>query len=282
MNFGCKPFYDLCINYECFERNHNETMELLLEYGYNTIAVNRTVNIDEVADEHKKKKKGEQKRIDDIIPFPKQIVQDEKYSGLKILSRLTVIFAEKNIQNMIKSSNYNKYDIVALAPLSQGAFQLVLGAIEADILSFGYVNKINFQLNRKHCNKLLSKGIYFELSYNPLIVDQTQRRNCIFLSHILHTYVKSRNIIVTSGATKPIHIRSPYDAINLGFILGLSEQQSKDALSYCQEQVVLNSVGRRHGKTIAYVGNNITNEIIVSDSDDTMENKPTLKKLKKI
>lgn len=94
-------------------------------------------------------------------------------------------------------------------------FQFTCSSIDADIISYDPENKPNFRFNRKLYNQLVEKGFYFELLYSPAIQDSSQRKNVIAMSHLYHSYGKSRNVIVSSGATNSFLLRSPYDIVNL-------------------------------------------------------------------
>lgn len=87
--------------------------------------------------------------------------------------------------------------------------------IDADILSYDPENKVSYKLTRKMYNQLVEKGYHYELLYAPAIQDSTQRKNMIHISHLYHSFGKSRNIIVSSGATNRMLLRGPYDIINL-------------------------------------------------------------------
>lgn len=63
--------------------------------------------------------------------------------------------------------------------------------------------------------QLVDKGYHFEIPYSPAIEDNTKRRNVIHTAHLYHTFIKSRNIIISSMAEKPTLLRGPYDIINL-------------------------------------------------------------------
>lgn len=115
----------------------------------------------------------------------------------------------------MKSANYKKYDIIAVMPTSKAAFQFTCSNIEADILTFNPENKANFSINRKMYMLLVEKGYHYEILYSPAIQDSTARKNLIHQSHVYHSVGKSKNIIISSGATNSILLRSPYDIINL-------------------------------------------------------------------
>lgn len=64
-------------------------------------------------------------------------------------------------------------------------------------------------------NLAIDRGMFFEIMYAPAIHDSTLRKNIINMSHLYHTYGKSKNVIITSWATNQMMIRGPYDLVNL-------------------------------------------------------------------
>ncbi|GJQ86603.1 hypothetical protein Trydic_g7836 [Trypoxylus dichotomus] len=265
--------------------------KLLIEQGYRTIAINQVLE-EANLEPKKKKKKGEPRDVGDIVPAPIDVTKYEDSGVLKILNRLTIIFSNQDIFSKItKSPNYKKYHIIAILPLTQNAIQFTCSNIDADILSYDPENKISYKLTRKIYNQLVDKGFYFEILYAPAIQDSAQRKNMIQTSHIYHTYGKSKNIIISSGATSSMLLRGPYDIINLGIIFGLSEEQAKNSILHCGRNVYLNSLGRSCGKTIMFVenvcetietnGRNNVKENIIEDEDEEMElEQPAQKKTK--
>lgn len=94
-------------------------------------------------------------------------------------------------------------------------FQFTCSNLEADILSFDPENKMSLKLSRKLYFQLVDKGYHFELLYSPAIQDASKRQNLIHLSHLYHSFGKSKNVIMSSGAKYHYLIRSPYDIISL-------------------------------------------------------------------
>ncbi|KAF2878960.1 hypothetical protein ILUMI_27208 [Ignelater luminosus] len=262
-----KGFFDYCVSEKCATSgNFEEVAKRLLQLGYRTIAINQIVDENNL-EPKKKKKKGE---IRDVVPVPLQVKMIEGCEKLRVLNRLTIIFSNQEIINKIlKSPNYRKYNVVAVQPISQAALQFTCSSIDADIFSYDPETKPNFKLNRKLYNQLVERGFYFELLYSPAIQASSQRKNVIAMSHFYHSYGKSRNIIISSGATSTFLLRSPYDVVNLGFLFGLSEEQSKNAIGNFGKNVYIHGVGRRHGKSIILVEDIASSEGL--EQDDEME-----------
>lgn len=113
------------------------------------------------------------------------------------------------------SQNIKKYDILAALPLTQTAFQLACGQFDVDIITFDFENKNELRISRKLYNQAVSRNTYFEIMYAPAILDSGIRKNIIHMSHIYHSNGRSKNIIISSWGGDPLHVRGPYDIINL-------------------------------------------------------------------
>ncbi|XP_066250968.1 ribonuclease P protein subunit p30 isoform X1 [Euwallacea similis] len=269
-------FYDLNVPESCFGSPYRDlTIETLVNLGFRTIAVNQDVDVDahSATESKKKKKKGEPREVVEAVPTPFSLDELRNLAkNVTFLNRITLIFSRQDsLQRFLKCSNFKKYDLVAVIPTTMQALAFICSNLEADILSYDPQNKLNLKLNRKMYSQLIEKGFHFELTYAPAIQNSSKRRNLINLSHLYHTYGKSRNIIFSSGAISPNFIRGPYDIISLGFLFGLSELQSKNSVLHCPRKVTLNALGRRHGKALMIVENIITmdiNDTIIVESDE--------------
>lgn len=94
-------------------------------------------------------------------------------------------------------------------------FQIACSTFDTDIITFDPENKNVIKLSRKLYNQAINRGLVFELMYTPAIRDSTHRKNIIHMSHLYHAFGKSKQIIVSSWASEPQHVRSPYDIVNL-------------------------------------------------------------------
>ncbi|KAL3281154.1 hypothetical protein HHI36_004372 [Cryptolaemus montrouzieri] len=197
-----KSFFDLCVPQKCLEGNNCQSnLKLLYEFGYRTIAINHEVqdqNTQDDADENenkKKKKKSKLKEQNEIIPEPMKIEKTvtEEFEDLTILKRLTITFSSRDsFHKILKSENFKKYDILALLPTTMSALMFVCSNVDGDILTIDPETKSPLRINRKIYNQLVNKGYFFEILYSPTIEDYTKRKNTIHISHLYHTFGKSK------------------------------------------------------------------------------------------
>nr|CAI5864661.1 unnamed protein product [Callosobruchus analis] len=217
-----KGFYDLCIQDTYFnEDNLQKHLSALYNYGYRTIAINQLID-DGDTEPKKKKKKGEAREPQDVVPIPfdltklEQLVNKLEFDSFVILNRLTIQFANlETLHRITKSPNFKKFHIVAAAPTTPQALAHTCSTLEADIFTFDPENKFTLRLNRKMYYQLVDRGYHFELQYAPAILHSTKRKNLIHAAHLFHMFGKSRNIIISSGADRLDLLRGPYDIINL-------------------------------------------------------------------
>ncbi|XP_069674523.1 ribonuclease P protein subunit p30 [Periplaneta americana] len=253
-----RGFCDLnvCIDGEN-KKSLRNTCQTLLDLGYRVIALNHVFDAS-VLEQKKKKKKGEVQEKSDPIPAPsnEDIVQHFK-GKLDINQRLTVVISSHmEAHKLSQSANAKLYNILAVIPNSQAAFQHACSTMEVDLITFDPNNIGVVKYNRKMYNMAVGRGISFELMYAPAIRDSTARKNIIQLAHSYHAYGKSKQIVVSSGASNPFHIRGPYDIVNLGLLFGLSEEQSKAALTSACRFLLIRAAGRRLGKTVVIPSSN--------------------------
>ncbi|XP_020288390.1 ribonuclease P protein subunit p30 [Pseudomyrmex gracilis] len=233
-------YFDLCINVtseniDCLD----DILSRLYQMGYRTVALNQTVHEDSFLGKCKKKKmQGDEmiKPIWNVVPNPIDVSKlHEKFNGtLCILNRITFICSDtKRTHTMSQCPNLRKYHLYVIVPTKQDMLEYACSQLNADIISIRpQISSI--KLNRKLYHFATRRGLCFEIQYADILNPGTCVES-IHYSHLLHMYRKSENVIISSGATKSHLIRSPYDIINLGFILGLSESKSKAAiLDQCQ------------------------------------------------
>ncbi|CAG9795315.1 unnamed protein product [Diatraea saccharalis] len=247
MMMACRNwgFCDINIS-KTFDLNKLESIQKL---GYNTIAINSHV-AEQSEEPKKKKRKGDNKDKKDLIPDPIDIPKEVTNSvKLNILQRVTIEFSDSSVAHKLnQSESLKKYDIIAVIPKTLQAFQYACGTMDIDLITFEPENRIPFKVNRKLYRQAIERGIFFEIMYSPAIRDSTSRKNIISTAHTYHAVGKSKNIVVTSGAENNLHIRGVHDVINLGFILGLNNNESLEVVRTNARKLILKAEGRRCGK----------------------------------
>ncbi|XP_062552674.1 ribonuclease P protein subunit p30 [Armigeres subalbatus] len=231
-------FSDLCIPYNNAPQELLGILNELVELGYKNVA------IEQIYDHDSCDKKG------DTIPAPIDLKPlSEKLNGrLILLNRLTIIYSENTITLITnRSLNLRGYHLVAVIPRTEDAFQHACQSMQCDIVSYNS-STVRCKMSRKSYFVAVNRNIMFEIKYAPAITNSNDRKDIINRAHKYHSYGKSKNVVISSEARNRFQIRGPYDIANLGLILGLSEEQSKNAILALPRKVLINAETRRHGK----------------------------------
>lgn len=149
--------------------------------------------------------------------------------------------------------------------------------LNCDLITYNS-DTIKLKVYRTHYLQAVSRNIYFEIKYSPCILDSNERVATIFKGETFREIAKAKNIIISSGAKDSFHIRGPYAVSNLGWIFGLSTEQSKESIRGKCHKLLYRAETRRHGSAMVFVRKlkklGIQDEDDISDSDDD-EEKPT-------
>lgn len=164
-----------------------------------------------------------------------------------------------------------KYHIIAAIPTTENAFQYACQNFNCDLISYNS-DTIRLKIVRAHYLQAVTRNIYFEIKYAPAIIDSGERKSTIMRSHKYRDLGKSRNILLSSGAMEKFQLRSPYDVANLGWIFGLSEEQSKEAIRGKPRKVLIRAETRKHGSMMVYVKK--LKQIGIVDSDEYDDSEP--------
>ena len=195
--------------------------------------------------------------LSDFPPPPTVSLTPQDYPDLAsrglaptILTRLTISITSNDfLLHYNKSAVAKQYDLLAInLTTAPCLLALLKSGFRWDILSFpGGDSMLQMKWSRKLYYECVDKNIYFELPYASLIRDREERRRVISQAHNYHSVGKSRNIIVTSGAQEPWHLRASQDVSNLAFILGLKANQGADSVGVTSWACHRAAVGRRMG-----------------------------------
>lgn len=210
------PFHDLHVAYTSNDAEIQTTLDFLAELDYTVVAF--AVNI--------------------ASKLPSQLpsIRLERFRippQLTVLKRLTLTISD-NAQNHRINTLTSTYDLVALRPTNDKAFQLCCSSLECDIIALDFAQRIPFPIKFKTVASALQRGVRFEICYSLGITGGNDaRRNLISGAASLIRATRGRGIILSSEARGALGLRGPWDVINLAQVWGLSQERGKEAI--CEE-----------------------------------------------
>ena len=136
-----------------------------------------------------------------------------------------------NNSNFLNSLPSLKYDLISVQPNSEKTFIAICGNVDVDLISLDLSSKLPFYIKTSTVSLAISKGIYFEISYSKSIHDLNARKNLVLNARNLIRATRGKNLIISSNAQNAMHLRGPYDLMNLFALFGLNPDQAKAALT---------------------------------------------------
>ncbi|XP_018418355.1 PREDICTED: ribonuclease P protein subunit p30 [Nanorana parkeri] len=246
-------------------------IEMAAHLGYSAVAINHVAEF-----EKKKMEIGKPLCPADLFPSPPTV--QGRRRPIKILTRLTIIASDPSHYNSLRSTSTltRPYDIVAVYPKTEKLFHAACTSIDVDVICINVTEKSPFFFRSPPISAAIERGIFFELIYTPAIKDSTLRRYTISNALNLMQTSKGKNIIVSSGAERPLDLRGPYDVATLGLLFGLSEGPAKAALSINCRSALLHGETRKTAFGITYT---MKKPLVLEDEESAEE--PVTKKAKK-
>lgn len=233
-------FGDICLPYKSDVRVLMKFISSLVNLGYETIGINRTITPE-----------AKPKRNTEKIPSPPDLSQlpgleDVKRvcPRLKLLSRITVVVEEQSQLRYIAGEPVQSYDIVSVRPMNEKLFQQVCQTGEADVLSLDMTSRLAFYIKHPQVKLAIERGMSFEITYSPAIRDENLRRNVIANALELVRVCKGKNVTLSSGAESVMELRGPYDVTNLGLLFGLKQDQTKASVTKNIRSVIYHAEAR--------------------------------------
>ncbi|XBW35677.1 hypothetical protein QEN19_001248 [Hanseniaspora menglaensis] len=226
------------------------TLSTLIELNYTHVAINKNLTPEMYHQPSKKQKqqmtqqqqqKNEQYNLkNDLDAFFKYFEQlENKFSSknLKLFSRVTVEIDDPNqlgsiFINLNAPSNPNRFDLVAILPLSEKGLSFLTNnngassnSASIDILTFDYANYFNgFHLKHKTMNGITRRGIKVEILYSG-IFNMSNQSNLKFVNNAKQVVRCCRKgiktCIISSGAKKNTNVRGKIAVESILSFLGL-------------------------------------------------------------
>ncbi|XP_018451659.2 protein GAMETOPHYTE DEFECTIVE 1 isoform X2 [Raphanus sativus] len=203
-------------------------------------------------------------RLSSSVAFHRDLLGVPRSTPFRQYTRVTVKLETKAQCLGLNSGNpvLKSYDIVAVRPMNQYAFDQACTKAEVDIISIDFSNLL-FRLMHPSVKAAIKRGVYFEIKYSDLLKDAEKRRQVIANAKLLVDWTKGKNLIISSGSPSVIELRGPNDVINLMSLLGLSAERARAAISKnCRNMIAKILKKKRFHKEAVKVE-------LLSSSDDT-------------
>ncbi|KAF3535917.1 hypothetical protein F2Q69_00019276 [Brassica cretica] len=171
-------------------------------------------------------------RLSSSVAFHRDLLGVPRSTPFRQYTRVTVKLESKAQCLGLNSGNpvLKSYDIVAVRPMNQYAFDQACTKAEVDIISIDFSN-LPFRLMHPTVKAAIKRGVYFEIKYSDLLKDAEKRRQVISNAQLLVDWTKGKNLIISSGSPSVTELRGPNDVINLMSLLGLSTERARAAVS---------------------------------------------------
>ncbi|XP_008783772.2 protein GAMETOPHYTE DEFECTIVE 1 [Phoenix dactylifera] len=183
------------------------------------------------------------------VAFHRDILGVPLSASFRQYSRLTVSISAKSAAAALHPGNpvLRTYDIAAVRPLNQVAFDEACKFSEVDIISIDFSQRLPFRLKLPMVDAAIKRGLFFEITYSHLIADVHVRRQMLSDAKLLVDWTRGKNLIISSAASTVNEIRGPYDVANLSaFLLGLSIERAKATISKNCRSLVANALRKKH------------------------------------
>ncbi|KAM5343021.1 hypothetical protein ACJ41O_013987 [Fusarium nematophilum] len=208
-----------------------QLLTLSASLGYAAVALNHTLTLPFPADP--------------VAPFP-NITSSSKLPN--VLHRATLPLADPAASNYRLPSLVAAYDILAIRPLTDKAFQNACLTLDVPLISMDFTQHFQFHFRPKPCMAAVTRGVRFEICYSQALAADTRGRSN-FISNVtsLVRATRGRGIIISSEAKDALSLRAPADVVNLLNVWGLSSEKGMQGLGAIPRSVVVNEGIKRSG-----------------------------------
>lgn len=170
--------------------------------------------------------------------------------GLEIVTRCTIAFAEPGeLQGVLGrcSREVGGFDVLALEPTSERAFASACANKHADVIAIRANVRLPYKLSAANVRAAIENKISFELCYGDALRDSTSRMWFFCNASALARATRGGRdcVVLSSGATRGIELRSMHDVVNLATFAGMTESAARAALTTSARSVLSLRARRR-------------------------------------
>lgn len=209
-----------------------QTLTLSSSLGYSTVALSHELTLPFPANP--------------VAPFPRVPSSSAKLPN--ILHRATLPLTDPAASNYRLGSLAAAYDILAIRPLTDKAFQNACLTLDVPIISMDFTQHFQFHFRPKPCMAAVTRGVRFEVCYSQaLAADSRGRANFISNVTSLVRATRGRGIMISSEAKDALSLRAPADVVNLLNVWGLNSEKGMQGLGAIPRSIVVNEGIKRSG-----------------------------------
>lgn len=235
-----------------------QTLSMASSLGYNTVALSHTLELPFPANPSS--------------PFPTIPESTSSRKLPTVLRRATLPLSDPAASNYRLQSLASVYDILAIRPLTEKAFQNACLTLDIPIISLDLTTHFPFHFRPKPCMAAVTRGVRFEICYAQILTaDGRGRANFISNATSLIRATRGRGILLSSEAKSALSLRGPADVVNLLSVWGLANERGLEGLRSIPRSVVVNEGMKRNG----FRG--VINVVQVATKEDVGNLKPSLK-----
>ncbi|KAL6837053.1 PHP domain-like protein [Trichoderma camerunense] len=216
-----------------------QTLTTAHSLGFATVALNHTLELPFPANP--------------TTPFPalpSSSSSDSNNNKLPhVLHRATLPLADPAASNYRLPSLVSVYDLLAIRPLTEKAFQNACLTLDIPIISLDMSQHFPFYFRPKPCMAAVSRGVRFEICYSQALTAADPRGRANFISNATNLIraTRGRGIIISSEAKSAFGLRAPADIVNLFNVWGLQSEKAMEGLRTIPRSVVVNEGMKRDG-----------------------------------
>ncbi|KAL6816525.1 PHP domain-like protein [Trichoderma sp. SZMC 28015] len=216
-----------------------QTLTTAHSLGFATVALNHTLELPFPANP--------------TTPFPALLSSSSSDSNNNklphVLHRATLPLADPAASNYRLPSLVSVYDLLAIRPLTEKAFQNACLTLDIPIISLDMSQHFPFYFRPKPCMAAVSRGVRFEICYSQALTAADPRGRANFISNATNLIraTRGRGIIISSEAKSAFGLRAPADIVNLFNVWGLQSEKAMEGLRTIPRSVVVNEGMKRDG-----------------------------------
>ncbi|CAD6196809.1 unnamed protein product [Caenorhabditis auriculariae] len=237
-----------------------------IRMGYDAVAIN--IDIGDIAEYQtepgadvqleaseeppkKKKKKGGSENLGIKKQLPKPFYVDQSKLDLNDLKKRGKVFRQfsritftANAQVVLnKTFNHPRildFDLVAVRPGNDSVIETLSRKVEHfDIITVQANEQTRWLSGTKILERIRGEGIFYELNYAEALSDRNTRQISLFNGRVLLRAMRSRGVLMSSGARQMIDLRAPVDVMNLAFLWGVTNANARNLISGHPKAVLL-------------------------------------------